>query len=255
MTTKASPAERSISRELLYFDIASDISRASSTESLQRVCRQATRALGYDYYLFGCYYPIVEGIVLSSNYPAAWRERYDSHNYVAIDPVVRHCWSDSRPVLWDRLVYSAGKQGQQEQLVMREASEHGLRFGISVPVHGAGAEGGMLSLVSSERRENPLASDETGLHIIVHAMHEATKRILSRTTDRVSDGFERLSPREIECLSWTAKGKTSWAIARILAVSENTVTFHLRNAIRKLEVTNRSQAVAKAISLSKIMPF
>lgn len=250
-----SQVDRSVSRQLLYFDIASDIARAASTESLNRICRQVTRALDFDFYLFGGYYPTVEGLVISSNYPAAWRERYDSNNYVAIDPVVRHCWSESRPVLWDRLAYSDGKLGQQERGVMQEACEHGLCFGISVPVHGAGAEGGMLSLASTERNPDSLQHEEAGLLIIVHAMHEATKRIISKTTACCSNGFENLSPREIECLSWTAKGKTSWAIARILEVSENTVIFHLRNAIRKLEVTNRSQAVAKAIALSKITPF
>jgi len=244
-----------VSRQLLYFDIASDVARATSTESLQRVCRRAIQALDFDYYLFGGYYPVIEGIVISSNYPAEWRERYDSNNYVAIDPVVRHCWSESRPVSWDLLVFSEGKRGRQERKLMREAGEYGLSFGISIPVHGAGAEGGMLSLASTEGGVDSHRHDEAGLHIIAHAMHEATKRIMSKSTASCASDFDRLSPREIECLSWTAKGKTSWAIARILDVSENTVIFHLRNAIRKLEVTNRSQAVAKAIALSKITPF
>jgi len=70
-----------------------------------------------------------------------------------------------------------------------------------------------------------------------------------------SSTVESLTPREVECLSWTAKGKTSWDTSRILEVSENTVIFHLRNAIKKLEVTNRSHAVAKAVEHSKITPF
>ncbi|MDF0522996.1 helix-turn-helix transcriptional regulator [Bradyrhizobium yuanmingense] len=35
------------------------------------------------------------------------------------------------------------------------------------------------------------------------------------------------------------KGKSSWEIAKILNISENTVNFHLKNAIRKLGTTNR----------------
>lgn len=247
--------DQSVSRQLRYFDIASDISRATTTESLQRACKQATRTLDFDYYLFGGYYPIVESIVISSDYPVEWREHYDSNNYVAIDPVVRHCWSECRPVLWDKLRYSEGKLGEQERSLMKEAGDYGLCFGISVPVHGAGAEGCMLSLASTGRKVDIRQHDEAGLQIIVHAMHEVTRRIISKSAAGHSHEFESLSPREIECLSWTAKGKTSWAIARILEVSENTVIFHLRNAIKKLEATNRSQAVAKAIALSKITPF
>jgi DNA-binding CsgD family transcriptional regulator len=34
-----------------------------------------------------------------------------------------------------------------------------------------------------------------------------------------------LSEREKACLLWTARGKSSWEIGRILSISENTVAF------------------------------
>lgn len=46
---------------------------------------------------------------------------------------------------------------------------------------------------------------------------------------------------------WTAQGKSSWDISRILSISENTVNFHIKNAMRKLGTTSRTAAVAKAI--------
>src|SRR5215468_7627378 len=58
-----------------------------------------------------------------------------------------------------------------------------------------------------------------------------------------------LSPREKDCLRWTAQGKSSWDIGMILTISENTVNFHVKNAIRKLDATNRIVAVIKAIRL------
>ncbi|MET4323480.1 DNA-binding CsgD family transcriptional regulator [Bradyrhizobium sp. RT5a] len=51
-----------------------------------------------------------------------------------------------------------------------------------------------------------------------------------------------LSAREKQCLRWVEEGKSSWEIGVILRVSENTVNFHLKNAMRKLEVTTRSHA-------------
>lgn len=242
-------------RRLRYFDIAGQISRCVSTEALQRACKMATLDLGHDYYLFGGYYPVAEGIVLSSNFPDEWRLRYDSQGYVAFDPTVRHCWTESNAIIWHKVTYTDGKQGDLERAVMAEASQFGLRTGISIPVHGAGAEGGMLSLVSNKDHADFAQHDEAGLQIIANAMHEATKRIISKNATAVNSSIDNLSQRETECLSWTAKGKTSWAISQILDVSENTVVFHIRNAIKKLEVTNRSHAVAKAIALSKITPF
>ncbi|MGY3034079.1 DNA-binding CsgD family transcriptional regulator [Bradyrhizobium sp. USDA 4354] len=42
-----------------------------------------------------------------------------------------------------------------------------------------------------------------------------------------------LSERERQCLRWVEKGKSSWSIGVILKVSENTVNFHIKNAMAK----------------------
>ncbi|RXH37072.1 LuxR family transcriptional regulator [Bradyrhizobium zhanjiangense] len=55
-----------------------------------------------------------------------------------------------------------------------------------------------------------------------------------------------LSERERQCLRWVEEGKSSWAIGVILKVSENTVNFHVKNAMRKLGTTSRTQCVVKA---------
>ncbi|WP_407121451.1 response regulator transcription factor [Bradyrhizobium sp. STM 3561] len=61
-----------------------------------------------------------------------------------------------------------------------------------------------------------------------------------------------LSERERECLRWIEQGKSSWEIGVILNVSENTVNFHVKNAMRKLETTSRTQCVVKARRLGLI---
>ncbi|MDH2348801.1 helix-turn-helix transcriptional regulator [Bradyrhizobium sp. SSUT77] len=61
-----------------------------------------------------------------------------------------------------------------------------------------------------------------------------------------------LSAREKECLRWVEEGKSSWEIGVILKVSDNTVNFHLKNAMRKLGVTSRIQCVIKARRLGLI---
>lgn len=57
-----------------------------------------------------------------------------------------------------------------------------------------------------------------------------------------------MSARELDCLSWTAAGKTAWEASVILGISERTVRFHLNVAREKLKCTTTTQAVAKAIS-------
>ncbi|WP_128932132.1 response regulator transcription factor [Bradyrhizobium zhanjiangense] len=68
------------------------------------------------------------------------------------------------------------------------------------------------------------------------------------------NGCERsvaLSQLEISCLWWVvAKGKSSWEMGEIMDISENTVNFHIKNAVRKLGATRRIQAVIMAIRLN-----
>ena len=63
-----------------------------------------------------------------------------------------------------------------------------------------------------------------------------------------------LNDREVECLTWSARGKTSPEIATILSIAKRTVNFHIENACRKLNVATRTEAVVKAASARLIDP-
>ncbi|MBI1320969.1 MAG: response regulator [Candidatus Hydrogenedens sp.] len=55
-----------------------------------------------------------------------------------------------------------------------------------------------------------------------------------------------LTEREIEALTWSARGKSSADIAVLMEVSERTVNFHIANAMQKFGVATRIQAAVKA---------
>ena len=63
-----------------------------------------------------------------------------------------------------------------------------------------------------------------------------------------------LVQRELETLTWAARGKTSAEIAEILGLSKRTVDFHIERARGKLGVATRVQAVMKATSGQLINP-
>src|SRR3974377_1107861 len=58
--------------------------------------------------------------------------------------------------------------------------------------------------------------------------------------------FVELHEREIEALTWVARGKTSAEIAQILGLTKRTVDFHVENARTKLSATTRIEAAVKA---------
>src|ERR1019366_4887859 len=63
-----------------------------------------------------------------------------------------------------------------------------------------------------------------------------------------------LREREVETLTWAARGKTFQEIGTILSLSKRTVEFHLENARRKLGVATRTQALIKAARGHLIQP-
>lgn len=197
---------------------------------------------------------------LSSNYSSEWRERYDRKGFARVDPVVEHCMSSSLPIVWEPAVF--GRPEQRE--LYEEASEFGLRSGVTLPVHGPQGEFGVLSFASDaepdEAFRKSVASALPDLALIRDYAFASSAKF--RTGGAKEEGARtcpvvsrpRLTRRELEVLQWVAVGKSSWEIARITDCSEATVNFHLANVRQKFGVNTRQQAVVKAIALGLISP-
>src|SRR5271157_5989819 len=63
-----------------------------------------------------------------------------------------------------------------------------------------------------------------------------------------------LNEREVEVLTWVARGKTSAEIAQILGLTKRTVDFHTDNARGKLGAATRTEAAIKAATGKLIEP-
>lgn len=63
-----------------------------------------------------------------------------------------------------------------------------------------------------------------------------------------------LTPRETEVLKLLATGKTNQQIAQALTISRGTVKVHVERIIRKLEVSDRTQAAVRAIETGLASP-
>ncbi|MBN1669165.1 MAG: response regulator transcription factor [Anaerolineales bacterium] len=82
--------------------------------------------------------------------------------------------------------------------------------------------------------------------------------ITRKTAARLMSGFQnlaqppeetpyQLTEREMQMLRWMGQGYSNKAIAEQLFISENTVKYHIRNILQKLNVQNRTEAVALAL--------
>jgi len=88
-------------------------------------------------------------------------------------------------------------------------------------------------------------------HIFLPHFHLALCRSwLSKTeaaAPKTKDAWS-LTARQLEILDWVQQGKTNFEIAAILGVSPLTVKNHLQKLFRRLDVHNRTQAVAKMMA-------
>jgi LuxR family maltose regulon positive regulatory protein len=74
-------------------------------------------------------------------------------------------------------------------------------------------------------------------------------KAVQEKTSSVGNLVEPLSQRELEVLHLMALGRTNQEIAQQLIVARGTVKAHTANIYRKLDVANRTEAVARARQL------
>lgn len=86
---------------------------------------------------------------------------------------------------------------------------------------------------------------------VFHGMHA---QIIVTTTEQ-QRGLEmpRLTRTEQRVLRWTAEGKTASEAAQILGVTERTINFHVANLISKLDASNKTHAIFKAVCFGIIL--
>jgi len=65
--------------------------------------------------------------------------------------------------------------------------------------------------------------------------------------DRFTEPVEQLTAREVQVLELLAEGLSNKAIAERLAISDQTVKFHVASISGKLGATNRTDAVRRAV--------
>jgi len=192
----------------------------------------------------------LEDAFLRSNYEPEWRHTYDRDKLVYCDPTVAHCVAKNTSLLWSPDIFASREQKQMYE----DASSYGLRSGVTLPIHGPRGELGILCFVNDRY---PGAAFRKDLNHILPGLS-----LLRDIAFDTGVGFcatpdsdlpkPKLTPKELECLKWTAAGKTTWEISKILRCSQSVVNFHITNIRGKLGVGNRRDAVVKSLRLGLI---
>ena len=184
---------------------------------------------------------------LISNYPSAWTAHYLQNHYERFDPVIVQALGDKEPFEWG-LEGGSTTQSKLQRELFEEAATFGIRTGYTVPIHDRRGPIAAVTFAAGELQPQfGRRIDEHGRVLQLMAMYFHAHARCKLPADRSVDGVF-LSPRELQCLEWTARGKTAWEIGCILGISRRTASFHLDNAKAKLGVHSNCQAVARLVA-------
>jgi len=233
------------------FDLLRVLMGAADSTAIFDAVASVGRKIDFDYLSYTLILPVPltrPKIVSVNNYPVVWQEHYQRMNYAAIDPTIHRLPMSEQSVIWSDVVFAGTPK------IWMEAGEAGIRYGWVCTIGGLGGARGTFALT---RRENEITPDE--LHGKRHEMTwlaHTTHMILSKALMKRDAGMgphPALTSREIDILKWTADGKTAREIAQLLAISTNTINFHIKNIFSKLDVTNKTQAVITAAFLGLLV--
>ncbi len=180
------------------------------------------------------------GAVAIFRYPPAWLAYFSEQKFDQIDPVFMEANRRPTPFLWDDPTFLDTLSAPQRR-ILREGADAGLARGFTVPIKIPGALPASCSLVAEEDLD-PLSYPAA--HSYAMLAHENARRVLG---EEIAAGPQGLTERERLCLSFVARGKSDWAISKLLGVSESTVHVAVESAKRRFGVATRVQAVVRAL--------
>jgi DNA-binding NarL/FixJ family response regulator len=110
----------------------------------------------------------------------------------------------------------------------------------------AGADGYLLKNTEPDELRKALLRLHEGQSVLSPEVTAPILKALARSSQMPK---VLLSDRELEVMQCLAEGQTTLQIANSLFISENTVKTHVRHILEKLEASNRTEAVSKAIQM------
>lgn len=191
----------------------------------------------------------IDAPYVKSTYPSEWLSHYLLSGYLRVDPVVLEGFSRQLPFDWRDVDLAPNARE-----LMLDALAHGLGGnGYSIPIVDKRVRRALFSINSAmPAMEWTEFTQRHATDLAELACHIHRKAVAELYGD--DDPLPQLGPREIECLTWQARGKDAKTIAILLKISENTVKDYLKIARLKLDSATITQAVAKAIKLHLINP-
>jgi LuxR family transcriptional activator of conjugal transfer of Ti plasmids len=235
--------------DLVLRDFIDSLETACDEDELHGIAERLVHRIGFRWFAYLC---IDEhGLRAISSYPMQWTQRYVEKSYECVDPVVAKAKTAHHAFAWDNALTSGERPA--EQRLFWEASQFGIRSGVTIPIRGGFGRFASFTFAATENEivceSSKLAMDILEAAALYYHVHAHVRfQIKPNQPENI-----QLTQRERQCLWWTARGKKTPEVASILGVSKRTVVFHLENARAKLQSATITQAVAQALQRQLIL--
>jgi DNA-binding CsgD family transcriptional regulator len=201
---------------------------------------------GTCYIVFSRGRPGEVAILLQHGFPPAITDAFVELGYGKDDPNFRYVLETGRPGLRSRVGHFIQLK-REEKKVVAALKELNHSDTLALPVFGPNSYVGIVAvgLANAPTFEQ---SNWTELQLAAQCAH-------IRGFNLQPEGViasHNLSPREVEVLSWVAKGKSNNVIAEILSVAPTTVDTYLRRVFDKLGVADRTTAAVRGVGMGLI---
>lgn len=178
------------------------------------------------------------------NAPETYLRTFEDLRRARKDPVMQRAKRSSLPFVWDQAFYG----NHAAMPLWEEQVPHGYGAGLCITHHMPSGRHFALGLSARRHPDRPASGDALS-RVCAFASFAAVAAERFELTMPQQPQSPMLSPIELECVRWTADGKTVWEIGRIVAKSERAVAGYLGAAMRRLNCVNKYQLVAKAVRL------
>lgn len=221
-------------------------STAATLHDLRNLLDSITREMGYRHFALSQHVDFSRApqpAIRIHSYPQEWEAFFDAAQLGPSDPVHRASHLTSVGFAWTMLPRIIVLTPRDEE-ILTQAKRLGLADGFTVPAHIPGESAGSCSFATASG-QSP-RQDWLPLAQFVGAAAFDSARRLSGIR-RIDGDRPRLSNRQHDCIYWAARGKSDWAISRILGIGHDTAIQHMKEARSRYGVANRTQLAVHAL--------
>ena len=251
-------------------DAISTIETSATMDELRRSLHRIIQDYGFSGFGFiDAGRPELDLPYHTGTYPPAWERTYIQNEFVHCDPALARSRRTNTPFTWSslKLPERNGRKRPPEVRTMDAAREFGFKDGFVVPLHYRDRFGAVHSSSTVFFWEDEPRSFDKLMNRSRHELHLVMIYWVQRAMDIVGRDQRnapailkpadaaatiKLTGREREAMAWAARGKTVADTAQILGLSPETVEGFIKQALRKLDASNKTHGVAKSIALGII---